>query len=133
MKKPFRHLRRRRILIWALALCLIAFFGFAIGGIFWSVRMKTAYPTALVPAGEDVFLASVPRQPLQVFRPGEPVWVKLPGGEEVTGTIRSASPGPDKIELLLVLPGLPGESAAAEIVLRSQRLLAAFLFPAPAR
>lgn len=129
MKPPFRHLKRRRLLIWALTLLLIAVFGSAIGGIFWSARMKTAYRADLVPAGEGIFSSFVPRLPLQTFRPGEPVGLKLSTGEELTGTIRSFSPGPERVELRLEFPGLDRIPAAGEITIRSQRLLAAFISP----
>ncbi len=133
MKRPLRHLKRRRVLIWVLALVLIAGFGTAIGGIFWSVRMKTEYPANLTPAGEGIFLAPVSRLPLQVFRTGDPAVLKLSTGEELPGVLRAFSPGPDRVELRLEFPGLPDEPAAGEITIRSQRLFAAFLSPAPAR
>jgi hypothetical protein len=133
MKNPFRHLRRRRILIWALALLLIAGFGAAIGGIFWSIRMKTAYRADLTPAGEANFLTSVSRLPLQVFRPGEPVALKLAAGEERSGILRAVSPGPERVELSLEFPDLPDQAASGEITIRSQRLLAAFLSPGTVR
>ena len=128
MKQPFRHLRRRRFLIWILALLLIAAFGSAIGGIFWSVRMKTDYRVELAPDGDEVFLAEVSRLPLQVFRPGEPAALTLPAGEEYSGTLRAFSPGPERVELRLEFPGLPPEPVAGRVAIRSQRLLAAFIF-----
>ncbi len=133
MKQPFRHLRRRRILIWALALLLIAAFGSAIGGIFWSVRMKTDYRAELAPEGEGFFRAEVSRLPLQVFRIGEPAALTLPTGEEYPGTLRAFSPAPERIELRLEFPGLPPEPVAGEVTIRSQRLLAAFISPSPDR
>ncbi len=133
MKQPFRHLRRRRILVWALSLILIAALGGAIGGIFWSVRMKTAYRTELVPVEERIFLASVPLLPLQVFREGDPVSFRRPDGEESIGTLLKAYAGTESMELRLELPGLPEEKVSGEVTLRSQRLLAAFIYPSPDR
>jgi len=127
MKQPFRHLRRRRVLIWALALFLIAGFGSAIGGIFWSVRMKTGYRAEVSPDGKGSFRATVPRIALQDFRPGEAATLTLPTGEEYPGTLRTFSPGPERIELRLDFPDLPPEPAAGEVTIRSQRLLAAFI------
>ena len=133
MKKPFRHLKRRRVLIWILTLVLIAGFGTAIGGIFWSVRMKTAYRAELAPDGKGSFRATVPRLPLQVFRPGEPAALKLSTGEELPGILRAFSPGPGRVELRLEFPGLPAERAEGDLTIRSQRLLAAFLSSVSAR
>lgn len=127
MKKPFRHLKRHRFLIWVLALLLIAGLGAAIGGLFWSVRMKAAYPVELVPKGAGVFQARVSSLPLQVFRIGEPVALKLSTGGEFFGILRAVSPGPERIELSFTFTGLPDQDAAGEITIRSQRLLAAFL------
>ncbi len=133
MKPPFRHLKRRRLLIWALALLLIAAFGSAIGGIFWSVRMKTDYRAELVPAGEGIFSTSVPRLPFQIFRAGEPASLRLSDGVEVIGTLRAAYTGTESMELRLEFSVLPPEPAAGELTIRSQRLLAAFLSPVSPR
>ncbi len=133
MKPPFRHLRRRRVLIWALALLLIAVFGSAIGGIFWSVRMKTAYRVELAPDEDGSFRAEVSRLPLQIFRTGDPAALTLPTGEEYPGTLRVFSPAPERIELRLEFPGLPSEPVTGEVAIRSQRLLAAFFPRAHAR
>jgi hypothetical protein len=133
MKRPFRHLKRRRVLIWVLALVLIAGFGTAIGGIFWSVRMKTEYRADITPAGEEIFLAPVSRLPLQAFRTGDPAVLKLSTGEELPGVLRAFSPGPERVELRLEFPGLPAAPAEGEITIRSQRLFAAFLSSIPAR
>ena len=133
MKRPFRHLKRRRILIWMLALVLIAGFGTAIGGIFWTVRMKADYRAELVPDGRGNFRTTVPRLPLQVFRPGEPAVLKLSTGEELSGGLRAFSPGPERVELRLEFPDLPPEPAEGKITIRSQRLLAAFLSTPTAR
>ncbi len=133
MKKPFRHLKRRRVLIWVLALVLIAGFGTAIGGIFWSVRMKADYRAGLAPDGKGSFRATVSRLQLQVFRPGEPAVLKLSTGEELSGVLRAFTPGPEQVELRLEFPGLPTEPAEGQVTIRSQRLLAAFLSTPPAR
>lgn len=130
MKKPFKHLKRRRFLIWVLTMLLIAGLGAAIGGIFWSVRMKTAYRAELVPEGLGVFQTTVSSFPLQAFRIGEPVALKLSTGDEFFGILRAVSSGPERIELSIVFPDLPDQFAVGEITIRSQRLLGAFISPA---
>ncbi len=133
MKPPFRHLKRRRLLVWLVALVLIAGFGTAIGGIFWLVRMKTTYSTTLTPVGEGIFLAPVTSRPLQVFRTGDPAGWKMSNGEELSGVLRGVASEKERIELRLEFPGLPDRPASGEITIRSQRLLAAFLSTPPAR
>ncbi len=130
MKKPFRHLKRRRFLIWFLTLLLIAGLGAMIGGVFWSVRMKVTYRAELVSEGAEIFQATVPSLSLQVFPIGEPVTLKLLTGGESFGILRAVSPGPERTELSIAFADLTDQFVAGEITIRSQRLLAAFVSPA---
>ncbi|MEA1926950.1 MAG: hypothetical protein U9N73_01995 [Candidatus Auribacterota bacterium] len=127
----FKHLMRRRVLIWMVTLLLILGFAGAGGAILWSVRMNVTYRVEIKPPKREGWdgsiTAIIPASDFQLIRRGDEVTIVPEGKKERRGVIRSVITEPERIKLKITGHGLPSEKFEADITLRAERLLAAFI------
>jgi hypothetical protein len=127
----FNHLMRRRVLIWVVTLILIAGFTGATGAILWSVRMNVTYRAEIRPqmreGWDGSITAIIPADAFQSIQKEDEVIIVPEGGKEWKGVISSVITEPERVKLKINGPGLPSEKCEADITLRAERLIAAFL------
>ena len=131
MTSFLNHLMRRRLLIWVVTLLLIIGFAGTGSVILWSVRMNITYRAELIPETREGWdgsiTAIIPAARFQSIQKGETVIVIPDGGGEIKGLIRSIFTGPEQVKLKISGNYQPEEKIQANITLRAERLIAAFL------